>query len=540
MNNFNSYFPWAFIRLLSVFTALASTALCAQTLTVTPASLDFGNSANGAGQYSVASRRVFPSLSVSYTNNTTSTISLLSVSGGPAASAGNNTTSRFTTSGSCYSATTINAPLRASLAPGTACSISFSPNIAVLNEDLGSLLGGYLVDDTISLITSAGSSDVSVRARMGNDLRFYVLGGALEAEPSALRLTRMTVSAATDSKGVTFVNPYQTGTSYTDTINFVSIPAPFVRSGGTCPSAYPAQASLGCTMIFSVPANALPASPITFRGTAVIGFARANRAIDLALATGIPAANSDNDGDGIPFSVEIAEGRDPDLKDNAIFAGGASLANRWFAMQQYRDFLGREADAAGLADWTNRLATNAMTREEVIQGFFGSPEFQAGVPSVVRLYLGFFNRIPDSGGLKDWVTQLRAGTPIGTIASAFTRSQEFQNTYGALTNSQFITLVYRNVLGRAPDAAGFADWSARLAAGLSRGDMMVGFTESTEFQLQTAPNVFVIMMYEGLLRRAAEQAGYEFWVSYVNSGKNALDLTRGFLNSQEYRNRFLP
>ncbi len=248
---------------------------------------------------------------------------------------------------------------------------------------------------------------------------------------------------------------------------------------------------------------------------------------------------NDEDEDGIPNAGEIAEGRDPTKKDNAIFAGMHPNSNRWFAMQQYRDFLGREADAAGLADWTNLLATGAMSRETVIQGFFGSPEFQSGVPSVVRLYLGFFKRIPDSAGLKGWVGAVRGGTSLAAVASAFAQSPEFQLTYGALNDTQFVTLVYQNVLGRAPDTAGFNGWLSRLQTGMSRGEMMVGFTESAEFQAQTRNNVFVIMMYEGMLRRAAEQGGYEFWVNYANSGKDALDLTRGFLNSAEYRNRFL-
>jgi hypothetical protein len=511
----------------------ATVVSSAASLSLSPATLNFGVVAPARGS-------VFPTLTLTYTNTTASAVNLVGLSGGATASAGNNALAWFATSGSCYVSNAPEAAMRSALAPGERCTI----DVSVQKTARGTGLGVSSWSDSISLVTSAGVSTAVVTAAINTYFRFNtppIDYGALEAQPSALRLTRLTQAGASDSGQVTFSSPYvSVPDAQVDTINFVVVPPPFVRSGGTCPSTYPAQSSPGCTMIFSVPANSLPASAETFRAKAVVGFSRANIGIDLSLATGAPEANSDGDGDGIPYSVEIAEGRDPDLKDNAIFAGGAPLSNRWFAMQQYRDFLGREADPAGLADWTNRLSTNALTREEVIQGFFGSPEFQSGVPSVVRLYLGFFKRIPDSGGLKGWVAQLRTGTSINTIASAFTRSQEFQNTYGALTNSEFITLVYRNVLGRAPDTAGFNDWTSRLNGGLSRGDMMVGFTESTEFQMQSAPNVFVIMMYEGLLRRAAEQAGYEFWVDYIISGKNALDLTRGFLNSQEYRNRFLP
>jgi hypothetical protein len=47
-------------------------------------------------------------------------------------------------------------------------------------------------------------------------------------------------------------------------------------------------------------------------------------------------------------------------------------------------------------------------------------------------------------------------------------------------------------------------------------------------------------MYAGMLQRAPDQGGFDFWVSYKNQGNSGLALINGFMNSQEYRNRFLP
>ena len=69
---------------------------------------------------------------------------------------------------------------------------------------------------------------------------------------------------------------------------------------------------------------------------------------------------------------------------------------------------------------------------------------------------------------------------------------------------------------------------------------MTGFTESQEFRNNTGKRVEVVMLYEGMLRRSAEQAGYDGWVSYLNAGNASVPLISGFLNSIEYRNRFLP
>ncbi len=290
-------------------------------------------------------------------------------------------------------------------------------------------------------------------------------------------------------------------------------------------------------IVVSPLANGVPVT-CTVKATNSVGSSPPS-AVSASVTPRAPGSE-DSDTDGIPDNVEVLEGQTIGVKDNAIFAGMNAKSDRWFAMQQYRDFLGREAETAGLNGWTGALNAGTQTREQVIQSFFGSQEFQNGVPPVVRLYLGYFNRIPDHDGLFGWVNALRTGTPLGNVSGAFAASQEFQNTYGALSDADFVTLVYRNVLGRTPDLAGYNDWLGRLRAGLTRGNMMIGFTESQEYQNKTRNNVFVIMMYEGMLRRAAEQAGYDGWVNYMNAGNSGLALTSGFLNSLEYRYRFLP
>jgi hypothetical protein len=158
------------------------------------------------------------------------------------------------------------------------------------------------------------------------------------------------------------------------------------------------------------------------------------------------------------------------------------------------------------------------------------------------LYLAYFNRIPDHAGLTGWVNFFRSGgtspPTLEQISGAFAQSAEFQLTYGTLSNTQFVNLLYLNILGRTPDPAGLQGWVNQLNAGMSRGKVMVGFSESLEFQDKTSNNVFVIMMYEGMLRRAAEQAGYDHWVNLLNGGMSRSALTGGFLGSPEYRMRF--
>lgn len=111
--------------------------------------------------------------------------------------------------------------------------------------------------------------------------------------------------------------------------------------------------------------------------------------------------------------------------------------------------------------------------------------FEAAVPSnpsVERLYLAYFLRDPDAGGLAYWNDRFRRGLPLRAISGAFSRSAEFQGRYGALSDRDFVDLVYRNVLSRTPDAGGYAYWLGQMAAGMTRGSLMIGFSESDEFR----------------------------------------------------------
>jgi Domain of unknown function (DUF4214)/Bacterial Ig-like domain (group 3)/Domain of unknown function (DUF5122) beta-propeller/Divergent InlB B-repeat domain len=245
----------------------------------------------------------------------------------------------------------------------------------------------------------------------------------------------------------------------------------------------------------------------------------------------------DADGDGIPNGVEAAEGRNLLAKDNDVFA-----VNRLFVMQQYRDFLAREGDPAGIQGWVDLLNAGTYDRLQVIDAFLSSQEFSGFVAPVVRLYFATFLRVPDYDGLTFNSGLVRAGTlTVVQLADFFTQSPEFMATYGALNNTQFVTLLYNNVLGRAPDAGGLAGWVSLLQAGYTRGQVLVGFSESAEYQAAMANEVFVTMMYAGMLRRTPEPGGFNAWVG----GLDALTYSRtqvinGFFLSTEYHARFLP
>ncbi len=103
------------------------------------------------------------------------------------------------------------------------------------------------------------------------------------------------------------------------------------------------------------------------------------------------------------------------------------------------------------------------------------------IGSVRRLYRAFFRRESDQSGLNYWIGQADKGVELSEIADHFAGSDEFRRTYGSLSNRDFVNRVYWNVLGRGADRAGYDYWVGQLNSGMTRGEMMVGFSQSIEY-----------------------------------------------------------
>jgi hypothetical protein len=108
-----------------------------------------------------------------------------------------------------------------------------------------------------------------------------------------------------------------------------------------------------------------------------------------------------------------------------------------------------------------------------------------------RLYQAAFDRQPDQVGLGYWIDVMDRGATLEQVAGGFQGSREFADLYGANpTNTQFVDLLYQNVLHRAPDAAGYDYWVDALAnQHLARTQMLGFFSESAENQLQVIGSI---------------------------------------------------
>lgn len=118
---------------------------------------------------------------------------------------------------------------------------------------------------------------------------------------------------------------------------------------------------------------------------------------------------------------------------------------------------------------------------------------------ILGFYRAAFNREPDFDGARYWINTVyeggllldengqpltNPGERLQRIAGLFANEgqPEFQALYGDIeTDEEFVTAIYRNVLGRAGDADGIAYWRAQLADGLSRAEALRWMALGAEF-----------------------------------------------------------
>ncbi len=111
-----------------------------------------------------------------------------------------------------------------------------------------------------------------------------------------------------------------------------------------------------------------------------------------------------------------------------------------------------------------------------------SPEYRSWHANALRLYRAFFNREPDVEGALYWIDEYEDGISLDDMAWAFSQSAEFKNQYGpSLSNAEFLTIVYGNVLGRAPDQEGFDYWLGQMTGGLSQPAVVRWVVANQEF-----------------------------------------------------------
>jgi hypothetical protein len=258
----------------------------------------------------------------------------------------------------------------------------------------------------------------------------------------------------------------------------------------------------------------------------------------------------------------------------------------FFVAQHYRDFLGREADAEGLAFWTNEIeqcgvdrGCREVKRVNVSAAFFQSIEFQNTGYLVERMYKAAYGdatgtttitgtptNIPvplirraeflsDTAALRegvvvnvgDWEQRLEANK--NSFALAFVQRQRFTNALPlTMTAEQFVDKLFANA-GVTPTAGERDGAVSAFGSGGAAGSAAAlrKVAESATFDAAEKNRAFVLMQFFGYLQRDPnatpdlDHTGWKFWLDKLeefNGNYIAAEMVKAFLDSTEYRRRF--
>jgi len=190
----------------------------------------------------------------------------------------------------------------------------------------------------------------------------------------------------------------------------------------------------------------------------------------------------------------------------------------------YNNVLDRELDQEGFDYWVNQFESGQLNAAQIALAFTNSDEYVEQSSSLVqaskisnwginlegldtneldfdlggsatigqaetiaRIYTGILGRYPDKEGFDYWVDQISDGEDISVLADSFFYSNEFLGDISAPTNKQAVDALYLNVLDRTPDEAGYDFWLSELDSGeITFGEAALAFTESDEYVEETA------------------------------------------------------
>ena len=251
-----------------------------------------------------------------------------------------------------------------------------------------------------------------------------------------------------------------------------------------------------------------------------------------------------------------------DNDSDGILDGDETQANviddaRFFAQQQYLDFLGRDPDQAGLDYWTGQITqcgTDAAClhrrRLDVSAAFFVELEFQETGSFVYRFYKSGLGRLPSYGEfLPDRalvvggpnLEQNRQAFALGWVQrSAFVTKYPLTQTAAQFVDALLATVQQSSGVNlTALRDTLISEYNAQTTQTASRARVTRLVADATAFQSAEYNRAFVLMQYFGYLRRDIDQAGYDFWLNVLNQQpNNARGMVCAFATSDEYQYRF--
>ena len=200
-----------------------------------------------------------------------------------------------------------------------------------------------------------------------------------------------------------------------------------------------------------------------------------------------------------------------------------------FVSNLYVETLNRAAGSTSSGEimfWVNQLSGGA-TRTSVSTSFVDSTEARTNL--INGFYQSYLGRPADAAGLASFLAAMSAGMTSPQIQLIILSSNEYFLRGGG--NAGFVSNLYANLLNRTPGLSELAYWRTLLDAGVPRSTIVATFLTSTEYLLDVVQS-----SYQTYLHRAADVAGANFWVAQLQAGLSPQQLEIALVSSDEFYN----
>mgnify|MGYP004502968179 FL=1 len=243
--------------------------------------------------------------------------------------------------------------------------------------------------------------------------------------------------------------------------------------------------------------------------------------------------------------------------DNTDQDNNAKTQIESFVKRMYTVALSREAETAGLNDWSSKLSNQEIDGAGIANGFINSAEFKNrnlnNNDYLDVLYRTFFDREADAGGKAYWMGKLQKGISRTEVLSGFVNSQEFSNLcdrFGIARGTMqangssiyrpgvrgYVLRMYTKALNRDGETVGVEDWTNRINTKVMSPETVAkSFFSSQEFINRNLNNAdYVETLYQTFMDRASDAGGKQYWINKLNSGMSRQQVLEGFSRSEEF------
>lgn len=231
---------------------------------------------------------------------------------------------------------------------------------------------------------------------------------------------------------------------------------------------------------------------------------------------------------------------------------GAQERPQWPTLRRYLE--AGSCSEIGPRSGVSVVSSTSSSNTQVYLNTADNKQGQDQLNLIQQLYLLYLGRPADAQGLAFWRDALADGR-IDTqgVIREFSKTPDYYRTYGALSTDDFVRQVFFNVLGRDPSTIDIAFWKSKIESGEVGRDVFIfvllnslGSTDLRNIEaltqgaycatqatsLPTKANILQLYIieriYVGYLDRAADRIGLVFWGDAIVDNRTTID---GMLNS---------